>query len=306
MVATESSFKNNKGYDLAFRLRTPDHISQPKGTALLMHGYDGHKDRPYITAMEDELNKNGYATFAYNMTGCGGTQGDLSELTPLQGYHDLRYAAQTVQNLPGINPENYILYANSFSVMPAVKYASDEDRLPLKSLVLHAPVPNTWRALGKLVAGAWWRKGGKSNVGDFFYNLADMLYHDLWKKDPAAAKKAILELELDPENRFRFPSCFGSEMNQLDLYDTAQNVDVPVFIAYGEKDELASQASNQRLVQAFKKSARVIAYPVTQAAHFFDEASLGQFCHDSVAAVTNFLLPPLPQNSVQNPARITL
>lgn len=139
MFFQKRKFKNKKGLTLSAIYEGGD---ENHPVVVLCHGYGSGKDSDSTKGLAQELLKKGLCVYRFDFTGCGESEGKLSQLTPDQGQDDL-YSA--VKNL-GRN--DFALYGSSFGGYTSLIFAS---KTPLLALGLKAPVsdyPAVMRAKG--------------------------------------------------------------------------------------------------------------------------------------------------------------
>ena len=131
------SFKNSKGSNLHGVLVTPETKHYP--LVIICHGYASNTNSKTRVVLADKLLEHGIASFGFDFTGCGKSDGELFQLTITQGLDDLNAAYNYVNNLDGINKNKISLLGSSFSGAVAVLFAINNE---LNTLLLKSPVSN--------------------------------------------------------------------------------------------------------------------------------------------------------------------
>ncbi len=130
MFSQKRKFKNLKGLTLHAIYEGND---KNNPVVILCHGYGSSKDNESTHDLSKKLVTAGLSVYRFDFTGCGQSQGELSQLTPDQGQDDLKSA---VKNL---NAKKFALFGSSFGGYTSLIYASKN---PVLALGLKAPVSN--------------------------------------------------------------------------------------------------------------------------------------------------------------------
>ncbi len=139
MFSEKRKFKNKKGLTLSAIYEGQD---ENNPIVILCHGYGSSKDKDSTKGLAQKLVDAGLCVYRFDFTGCGESQGKLSELTPDQGQDDLKSAVKD------LGKENFGLYGSSFGGYTALIFASQN---PVLALGLKAPVsdyPQVMKAKG--------------------------------------------------------------------------------------------------------------------------------------------------------------
>lgn len=130
MFSHKRQFKNTKGYTLS---AIYEGTKENAPVVVYCHGYGSGKDGESSADLSQKLVASGLSVYRFDFTGCGQSEGKLSELTPDQGQDDLKSA---VANL---GKENFALFGSSFGGYTSLIFASTN---PVLALGLKAPVSN--------------------------------------------------------------------------------------------------------------------------------------------------------------------
>ena len=128
MFIEKRKFKNSKGLTLAAIYEGEDKNAK---VVVMCHGYKSSKDKETSRLLAKKLVEKGVSVLRFDFTGHGQSEGNMEDITPLQGLDDLSCA---VKNL---DKEDFGLYGSSFGGYIALLYASDNS---ISSLALKAPV----------------------------------------------------------------------------------------------------------------------------------------------------------------------
>lgn len=128
MFSQKRAFKNSKGFTLAAIFEGKNENSP---VVVLCHGYGSGKDKESTLDLAKKLVAVGLSVYRFDFTGCGESQGELSDLTPNQGQDDLGSA---INNL---NKNHFALFGSSFGGYTSLIFASKN---PVLALGLKAPV----------------------------------------------------------------------------------------------------------------------------------------------------------------------
>ncbi|MBI3282931.1 alpha/beta fold hydrolase [Candidatus Curtissbacteria bacterium] len=128
MFREKRTFKNSKGLVLSAVFEGDD---KKAPTVVICHGYASSKDSESQQDLSKRLLAAGFSVYRFDFTGCGESEGSLSDLTPKNGLDDLKSA---VKNL---NIEKFAIHGSSFGGYTALLYASEN---PPLALTLKAPV----------------------------------------------------------------------------------------------------------------------------------------------------------------------
>ncbi len=128
MFSQKRKFKNKKGLTLSAVYEGKEENSP---VVVLCHGYASGKDSESTDDLARKLLSNGLNVYRFDFTGCGQSQGNLDDLTPLQGQDDLESAVHDLEK------KAFGLYGASFGGYTSLIYASKN---PVLALGLKAPV----------------------------------------------------------------------------------------------------------------------------------------------------------------------
>lgn len=127
MFHEKRKFKNLKGLTLSAIYEGEDKNAP---VVVICHGYGSSKDSS-AKNLAEKLVQFGISVYRFDFTGCGESEGNLSQLTPDQGQDDLESA---VMNLA---KDKFALFGSSFGGYTSLIYASKRE---VVALGLKAPV----------------------------------------------------------------------------------------------------------------------------------------------------------------------
>lgn len=131
----DASFYNRSGRRLHGVLSVPDGKNFP--VTIICHGYASSTESKTRAVLSRMLLAKGIASFGFDFTGCGSSEGELYELTVSQGLEDLAAAFGYVKSVASADKERIALLGSSFSGSVAVLFAAEN---PVKVLALKSPV----------------------------------------------------------------------------------------------------------------------------------------------------------------------
>ena len=131
----EISFYNESGRRLHGVLSFPDGKNFP--VAIICHGYASSTESRTRAALSRALLKKGIASFGFDFTGCGSSDGKLHELTVSQGLEDLAATYGYVKNVASADKKRIALLGSSFSGSVAILFAAEN---PVRVLALKSSV----------------------------------------------------------------------------------------------------------------------------------------------------------------------
>ncbi len=136
-------FTNRSGRKLHGILMLPESKSFP--VVIICHGYASSAQSRTRIELSRHLLKKGIASFGFDFTGCGGSEGELHQLTLSQGIEDLNAAYSCVKKLKNTNTERIGILGSSFSGSVAILFAAENG---IKALALKSPVSD-YTSLGE-------------------------------------------------------------------------------------------------------------------------------------------------------------
>ena len=128
MFKQKINFKNSRNLNLSAIFEGED---RDAAVVVICHGYESSKDSISQRDLRKSLVESGLSVFSFDFTGCGQSDGSITDLTPLQGLDDLKSAIQAVRQ------SQFALYGSSYGGHVALLYASKN---PILALALKAPV----------------------------------------------------------------------------------------------------------------------------------------------------------------------
>jgi putative phosphoribosyl transferase len=132
------SFENARGVRLAGVLQVPE-TPGLHPVVVFCHGWGSGKDSPRNTAVAEALRAEGFATFLFDFTGHGESEGAVEESTPGQQDDDLRAALDVLKTAGGIDPERIGVAGASSGAAVALTRAAVDSRI--RALALRSANP---------------------------------------------------------------------------------------------------------------------------------------------------------------------
>lgn len=129
---------NADGYRLTGTLHMPDAPKPP--VVIGCHGLLANRHSPKQISLAAACNRVGVAYFRFDHRGCGGSQGDFSDVTTLSARRqDLYHAIRTMQHQSEVGPLK-ALFGSSFGGTVVLAYAA---RHPAPALITYAAPINS-------------------------------------------------------------------------------------------------------------------------------------------------------------------
>lgn len=125
---------------LAGRIELPPTGQSPYPCVVFAHGFDSSKDSPRGTYIAQRLREKGLATFLFDFTGHGDSEGTKEESTLKQQLDDLEKALDFTETVADLNKSLVGLTGASSGALVAATVAIYDNRV--KALVLRAPRTN--------------------------------------------------------------------------------------------------------------------------------------------------------------------
>lgn len=135
MFKQKLTFKNSRGLKLAAIFEGEDKNAP---VVIICHGFGSTKDSISYKNLVPKLLGRGLSVFLFDFTGCGQSEGSLSDLIPSAGLDDLESAVKN------FNLSNFGLCGTSFGGYVSLLYAFKNK---IKALTLKSPVSD-WRKIG--------------------------------------------------------------------------------------------------------------------------------------------------------------
>ena len=132
------TFKNSRGLALAGRLLLPASAG-PHPAVVFAHGWGSGKDSPRNAAVAEALRALGFATFLFDFTGHGESEGTEADSTLEQQADDLGAALDAIQGLDEIDGARVGLAGASSGAAAALLAAARDARV--RALALRSPNP---------------------------------------------------------------------------------------------------------------------------------------------------------------------
>ena len=130
MTGTPVGFSSD-GLALSGVLSLPAVPRPPQGFAAIMvlHGFGSNKASKSVTQPCDVLNRLGYATLAFDMRGCGESEGEKARIICLEQVSDTRNALTFLQGRPEIDPKRIGCMGTSFGAAVTIYAAGVDERI---------------------------------------------------------------------------------------------------------------------------------------------------------------------------------
>jgi dipeptidyl aminopeptidase/acylaminoacyl peptidase len=130
MTGTPVGFSSD-GLALSGVLSLPAGPRPPQGFAAIMvlHGFGSNKASKSVTQPCDVLNRLGYATLAFDMRGCGESEGEKARIICLEQVSDTRNALTFLQGRPEIDPKRIGCMGTSFGAAVTIYAAGVDERI---------------------------------------------------------------------------------------------------------------------------------------------------------------------------------
>jgi putative phosphoribosyl transferase len=132
------SFKSSRGHRLAGELLLPDGAG-PHPAVTFAHGWGSSKASPRNRAVAESLRAAGIATFLFDFTGHGESEGSQEESTLGQQVEDLRAALDVLQAMDDIDARRLGVAGTSSGGAAALRFAAVDPRV--RALVLRSANP---------------------------------------------------------------------------------------------------------------------------------------------------------------------
>jgi len=145
ITMTDVRFKNQAGQVLFGRLFFPQGDSAGLFPVVVFaHGFDSGKDSPRGMAVANRLLELGIATFLFDFTGHGESEGSKAESTIDRQVQDLRAAVDVVSGVLGVDASRIGVNGASSGGLVALTEAKDDARV--KAISLRGPRTDGMRA----------------------------------------------------------------------------------------------------------------------------------------------------------------
>lgn len=128
MFKEKRTFKNSRGLKLSAIYEGKD---RDDPVVIICHGYASSKDSQSQQDLRPRLLNVGLSVFTFDFTGCGESQGNLNDLTPIAGIDDL------ISAVANLDQKNFALVGSSFGGYVALRFAIENS---VTTLALKAPV----------------------------------------------------------------------------------------------------------------------------------------------------------------------
>lgn len=189
------TFKSD-GLNISGELTIPDGVPKGKRVPVFMvlHGFGSNKTSTNVRLPSKMLNDWGYATFGFDMRGCGESEGVRANLICMEQVADTRNAVTYLQSRPEIDDKKIGVLGSSFGAAVAVYSGGVDERIGAvvssggwghgeRKFRGQHPTPEAWAKFTKMLADgkAYREKNGKSMmVGRYdIVPIPDHLRHNL-------------------------------------------------------------------------------------------------------------------------------
>ena len=212
------SFSNERGKQLIGIYHLPPKIYKPP-LVVFIHGFGGSKTTRKWVRLARALEKEKIAVFRFDFEGCGDSRGELETSTIKKQVSDLNSAIKAVSRGADVDAKRIAFVAGSLGAVVSVLFKNQFD-FPLKTMVFLAPafcqkkLLLIWHSLEELKS---WRKKGY-----------------LIRKD----KKIGLD--------------YFEENEKKDYSSTLSQINLPILILHGKKDETVPLEFSEKLVRKYK------------------------------------------------------
>jgi uncharacterized protein len=118
------------GLRLAGTLRVPDGLASGERRAafLVLHGFGSNRSSSNVLAPSKVLGELGYVTLAFDMRGCGESEGEHGRVICLEQVEDTRNALTLLARQACVDPQRIGVIGSSFGGAVAVYVAGVDDR----------------------------------------------------------------------------------------------------------------------------------------------------------------------------------
>ncbi len=113
-------FKNSKNKKLVGILNLPKKKKFP--LIIFAHGFKGTKSERKFFELGEKLTQNGIATFRFDFSGCGDSEGNFKDITIRQEVEDLKSAYNFLKNLPGVDKRKIGILGYSLGALVAALF----------------------------------------------------------------------------------------------------------------------------------------------------------------------------------------
>jgi uncharacterized protein len=119
------------GLRLAGTLRVPDGFASGERRAafLVLHGFGSNKGSSNVLAPSKALNDLGYVTLAFDMRGCGESEGEFGRVICLEQVEDTRNALTFLTRHAAVDPARIAVIGSSFGGAVAVYAGGVDERV---------------------------------------------------------------------------------------------------------------------------------------------------------------------------------
>jgi hypothetical protein len=227
-------FKNKRGKQLIGILHLPKG-KKKFPLVVICHGFGASKTRRRLVRLARALVKSKIAGFRFDFEGCGDSEGKLEIATVKREVQDLDSALGFVLKQKNVDKSRISFVAESFGAVVVLKYVV-QSNFPTKTLVFWAPAFNQ----KKLIP---------------FWNTKSDLKK--WKKQGYFIRKDK-----------KFGISYLKENEKKDYTPLLSQIQVPILIIHGQKDETVPIRFSRKLAKDYK-NIKLVALP--KADHKFED-----------------------------------
>jgi uncharacterized protein len=180
---------------------------------ILSHGLASSKDRGAHINLERRLNEENIATFRFDFSGHGESEGDFGDFNLSRAIEDIHSAVHFLTETD-LEYSKVGLFGSSFGALASLIAASQSRKVNF--LALKSPFP--------------------------YYGFFD------WKYKLGIAVNLLFNGgKLNYRENYDLKSSFFKDFKKYNSYSAAGNIRIPTFIVHGSKDEIAPIAHSHRL-----------------------------------------------------------
>lgn len=194
------TFKNRKGERL-FGILTLPKLVRKVSAVILVHGFGKTKSERKFVELARKLTENGIASFRFDFSGCGDSEGKFEEMSITKEVEELNATYRRLIREKVIDRNRIGIFAHSLGTVIAALFQQKYGGI--KYFVLCAPAFNQKRLIKKWYTGAQIKE---------------------WKK------KGYLDT-------LKFRVGLGYLDEARDYTELLTQIKIPTFILHGEKDE---------------------------------------------------------------------
>ncbi|MBZ9572425.1 alpha/beta fold hydrolase [Patescibacteria group bacterium] len=227
-------FKNKRGKQLMGILHLPEG-KKKFPLIVICHGFGGDKTRREFVRLARDLEKNKIATFRFDFEGCGDSEGKLEKTTVRKQVSDLETVINLILKQKNINKNKIVFLGHSLGCLIAAFFIK-QSKFPIKTLVFWAPGFNQ-----KALFPIWNTKNDLKK----------------WRRQGYFIRKDK-----------KFGISYLKENEKKDYTPLFSQIQVPILIVHGQKDETVPIRFSRQLAQKYKNIKLII---LPKADHKFED-----------------------------------